>query len=332
MKTLFDIPVGGLTAYFFGAMVALMTVSEVLKTLYESKSIKSIKQLFSLLVLLVNCAVWINFSFFTKNIGIILFSFGFLIALLVCKLIVGSVTKVINVLSRCTSTLSIKNYCLWFWRHWPWLAYNTQDCININGGSSGSSLSAYSSSPLTTCQMLLSRYRSTWAFTAFLRRRGRKDNDFHSWIMSRQSNTAINCYKHIKDIIASVIFKGHVIFWNFLWILPNTQEENWVLSLSSDSSLPPNKSPWLSFIFPSWCHCYVSVSYASWVKRLIRMSVGSVRKGIGMSFLSYRMFFLFFFYSSVSISPSNLFLLPPTTALLSPISCCHRSTPLFWIS
>ena len=35
-----------------------------------------------------------KFTFFKKNIGIILFSFGLMIALITCKMIIASVTKV----------------------------------------------------------------------------------------------------------------------------------------------------------------------------------------------------------------------------------------------
>jgi len=112
MNTLLSMPIGGVISYFFGIMIVLMTIYEVVKTIAETKSLKSLKELFSLFVLLANCAVWINFSFFTQNIGIILFSFGFLIAFLVCKLIVASVTKVSIYLCRCLLTLSTRSCCL----------------------------------------------------------------------------------------------------------------------------------------------------------------------------------------------------------------------------
>ena len=101
ITSLFKMPIGGLIAYYFGILVLSMTIFEIIRTIIKTRSIKSLKDLFSLFVLLANCAVWINFSFFTKNIGIILFSFGFLIACLVCKLIVASVTKVHLSIFRC---------------------------------------------------------------------------------------------------------------------------------------------------------------------------------------------------------------------------------------
>ena len=87
---------GGMVCYFFGIFIFGYTMYELVKTLWETKSLKSLKECFSLFVLIVSCWVWMKFTFFKENIGIILFCFGMMIALLVCKMIISSVTKVIQ--------------------------------------------------------------------------------------------------------------------------------------------------------------------------------------------------------------------------------------------
>jgi len=86
-------PIGGLLAYYIGIVILLLSVFEVFRTLYQTKKYESLKEFFSLGIITLNCFAWTFFSFFKEHIGIVLFSFGFLIALLVCKLIISSVTK-----------------------------------------------------------------------------------------------------------------------------------------------------------------------------------------------------------------------------------------------
>ena len=108
---LLNLPMGANVAYFFGGLMFLMAICELLQTLYQSRSIKSLKECFSLIVLMLCCGIWINFSFYRAHVGIVLFSHGLLTALLVCKIIVASVTKVHRFLFRWNWRSSIRSCC-----------------------------------------------------------------------------------------------------------------------------------------------------------------------------------------------------------------------------
>lgn len=71
-----------------------MAIFELLRTLYQTREFKALKECFSLIVLMLTCSGWLWFSYFKEHIGIVLFVFGLLIAHLVCKIIISSVTKV----------------------------------------------------------------------------------------------------------------------------------------------------------------------------------------------------------------------------------------------
>jgi phosphatidylglycerophosphate synthase len=104
-------PVGGVLAYYYALLILALAIYELLLTLWKTRELKSMKECFSLFVLMINCSVWMYFSFFDKYVGIVLFSFGLMIALLVCKIIVSSVTKVRFRLSRCLWRRSTRSCC-----------------------------------------------------------------------------------------------------------------------------------------------------------------------------------------------------------------------------
>ena len=100
LNVVLHISTGGLLCYFFAILIIALTSYEMIRTLLETRSLKSLKECFSLFVLIGTASFWMKFTFFEKNIGIILFSFGLMIALLVCKMIIASVTRVPHFLCR----------------------------------------------------------------------------------------------------------------------------------------------------------------------------------------------------------------------------------------
>ena len=100
LQQFLKVNIGGLVCYFFATLIFGLTALELIRTILETRSIKSLKEFFSLFVLIGCASFWMKFTFFTKNIGIILFSFGLMIALVVCKMIIASVTKVVIMIFR----------------------------------------------------------------------------------------------------------------------------------------------------------------------------------------------------------------------------------------
>lgn len=93
-------PIKGIIAYYFGILILSLAIFELLRTLYQTRELKALRECFSLIVLMVTCSLWLAFSYFKMHIGIVLFTFGLLVALIVCKIIISSVTKVTITLRR----------------------------------------------------------------------------------------------------------------------------------------------------------------------------------------------------------------------------------------
>jgi hypothetical protein len=91
------IPAKKAVAYFVGYTLLILCLYTYVNLLIKSegKRFQLVKEVFALLVVLVIEYVWMNTSIYEVYNGIILLNFGILMSLIICKMIVCSVTKVI---------------------------------------------------------------------------------------------------------------------------------------------------------------------------------------------------------------------------------------------
>ena len=102
LLTAFKMNIGGMIAYYIGLLMIVLASFQFFKTIVKSqKKLKPLLQCLSLFIIMPLFSAWLFFSFFKAHIGIVLFSFGLLMSLLVCKIIISSVTRVIISLFRC---------------------------------------------------------------------------------------------------------------------------------------------------------------------------------------------------------------------------------------
>lgn len=87
-------PFGGLVAYNFGYLTLALALFTFIKTVIEMKKFRPVLECFSYFVFVAICVLWFNFSFFHQQNGLVLLCMGFVVSLLVCKIIISSVTKV----------------------------------------------------------------------------------------------------------------------------------------------------------------------------------------------------------------------------------------------
>ena len=88
--------IGSITTHYFAYFILLICTFETLRTFYQVRKLSPIKECLSLFIFLGTCSVWDYFPFFNDYVGIVSFTFGLLIALLICKIIISSVTKVVS--------------------------------------------------------------------------------------------------------------------------------------------------------------------------------------------------------------------------------------------
>jgi hypothetical protein len=100
--------VGGALTYYLGILVIILSFFEFVKTVVKQRKLKPVMQCFSLFVINPLFCVWIHFSFIESYLGVVLFGFGMLMSLLVCKIIICSVTRVLFVVFRWSLRFFIK--------------------------------------------------------------------------------------------------------------------------------------------------------------------------------------------------------------------------------
>jgi hypothetical protein len=88
--------IGSFIAYFFGGLLFLMMIFSILKTMIETKRLKPLGEFFTLAIVLLIEFIWLNLNIYEKYNGVILVNFGIVQSLIICKIIICSVTKVNN--------------------------------------------------------------------------------------------------------------------------------------------------------------------------------------------------------------------------------------------
>ena len=89
------VKIGTFIAYSFGIAFFFMIMYGILSTVYQTKKLNSFGEYFTLVILLLICFVWFNLGLYEQYTGLILINFGIVESLLICKMIISSVTKVI---------------------------------------------------------------------------------------------------------------------------------------------------------------------------------------------------------------------------------------------
>jgi hypothetical protein len=100
--------IGGALSYYVGILVIILSLLEFVKTVVKERKLKPVMECFSLFVINPLFCFWIRFSFIEPFIGVVLFGFGMLMSLLVCKIIISSVTRVLFDLFRWNLRFSTK--------------------------------------------------------------------------------------------------------------------------------------------------------------------------------------------------------------------------------
>ncbi len=86
--------VGTFIAFSFGIAFFFMIMYSILSTVYKTKNFNSFGEYFTLAILLLICFVWFNLGLYKQYTGLILINFGIVQSLIICKMIISSVTKV----------------------------------------------------------------------------------------------------------------------------------------------------------------------------------------------------------------------------------------------
>jgi hypothetical protein len=86
--------VGTFIAISFGIAFFLMIIYCIISTVYQTKRFNSFGEYFTLVILLLICFVWFNLGLYKQYTGLILINFGIVESLIICKMIISSVTKV----------------------------------------------------------------------------------------------------------------------------------------------------------------------------------------------------------------------------------------------
>ena len=77
------------------------------KTILTSEDkIKPIRECFTFYLIIILMLIWYKSEFYNEFRGMILLNLGLLCSLIICKVIISSVTKVYNPLSRCPCLIS----------------------------------------------------------------------------------------------------------------------------------------------------------------------------------------------------------------------------------
>lgn len=96
-----DLKLGGFTAFYFGGLIFFSCLYIFLSTLISSVDKKKpFRECCSFFIMVLLVVVWFYSSLYDQFKGMILLNFGLLFSLMNCKVIISSVTKVLDVLFR----------------------------------------------------------------------------------------------------------------------------------------------------------------------------------------------------------------------------------------
>jgi hypothetical protein len=91
-----ELKLGGFTAYYFGGIIFFSCLYLFFTTILSSKDkIKPIRECLTFYLIIVLMVIWYNTSFYDEFKGLVLLNFGLLCSLIICKVIISSVTKVV---------------------------------------------------------------------------------------------------------------------------------------------------------------------------------------------------------------------------------------------
>jgi hypothetical protein len=123
LSWLAHLKVGTFIAFSFGIAFFLMIVFLILNTVYQTKRFNSFGEYFTLAILLLICFVWFNLGLYKQYTGLILINFGIVESLIICKMIISSVTKVTFAIHvDAPRVLPLRNHPFHHWNHfndWP---------------------------------------------------------------------------------------------------------------------------------------------------------------------------------------------------------------------
>jgi hypothetical protein len=96
-----NLKLGGLIAFGFSVFVIILTVYQIGKAILKSSDRMQALGSYLPIALIVGVEmIWVRFSFYDKYRGLVLLNFGLLCSLIICKVIISSVTKVLSLLRR----------------------------------------------------------------------------------------------------------------------------------------------------------------------------------------------------------------------------------------
>ena len=146
LYTLYKMKFSEILIYGLGSLFLLMNIYLIFKTILQSKEKKkTCLQFSSLLIMIVMEISWSRLEIYGEYSGFILLNFGIIQSLLICKMIICSVTKVNILLTKMKfsafhwqlSPLIISSVILWIMRilqvesYWLSLVFNASFVINI---------------------------------------------------------------------------------------------------------------------------------------------------------------------------------------------------------
>lgn len=100
--------IGAVAVYFYSSLMFVMCLYIYLKTTWKSHNrVKVIFEFFTLHLIIVMEVIWAHFSFYELYRGIVLTNFGLVESLIICKMIIASVTKVRMLRCRCILSIFI---------------------------------------------------------------------------------------------------------------------------------------------------------------------------------------------------------------------------------
>ncbi len=142
-----------------------MVIYSVTKTMIETRRLKPLGEFFTLAIILSIEFIWLNLSIYEQYNGIILVNFGVIMSLIICKIIISSVTKVILFsISRCNCNIFIQKLFPQLLVPFSWLDLIWDIISRERLLCSGPCSSLIWYWPLGSCIRLLGRLRNIWEF------------------------------------------------------------------------------------------------------------------------------------------------------------------------